>query len=96
MLWSNEINKVEVEYTGGNVWIAYLYTDEHTYYVANTADYEFDKLDDRGEDENEGMCMNVIAEHWYDESTDDLTDEEKKILDRLLKALDEKEKEYYL
>ena len=93
MKWSNEINKVEVAYTGGGNWIAYLYTDDHTYYCAdNIFDY-FCKYDDRGEDEDEGMCMNIVEELgcYSDGEMENLTEEEQSILDRLLKALAEKE-----
>ncbi len=97
MLWSDEIGKVEVEYTGGNIWVAYVYVDEHTYYCADTGDYFLCKFDDRGEEEDMLMCMNVVDDTLcYDEENYNLTEEEQKILDRLLKALEEKEKEYYL
>ena len=92
MKWSNEINKVEVAYTGGGIWIAYLYVDDHTYYCADTGDYFLCKYDDTEENEYEGMCMNVVDDTLcYDEENYNLTEEEQSILDRLLEALAEVE-----
>lgn len=63
MKWSNEIRKVETAYTGGGIWIAYVYTSKHIYYcMSNDCDEQGHDLmvryDDRAEDAEEGMCVN--------------------------------------
>ena len=100
MKWAEEKNKVYTEYTGGGIWIAYMYVSEHIYYCTGTADYEFGKFDDRKENVEEGMLMGIVWTHWYCDDADDnwdypckitLTEKEQKILSILLETLDKVE-----
>lgn len=86
MLWSNEIGKVETEYTGGGVWLAFVYVDAHTYYSADNTDAIVYVYDDTDEDEEEGICTNVTR--YIGDEYDAPTDAERGVILRLWEALD--------
>ena len=82
-LGAEVIGKVYIESTGGGIYIAYLYTTEHIYYVVDSDGCCFGKYDDT-EEFHEGMCMDALEIGDY---PSEWTAEENQIYGRLTQAL---------
>ena len=90
MLWANKIGEVCTEYTGGGVWVAYVYTSKHIYYCVDNAcscpDELMFRFDDRAEDVDEGICNNCTKVI----NRSNATEAEKTLLPMLKAALEQK------
>lgn len=82
--WGAEVGEVYTESTGGGFWIAYIYVDEHKYYVLDN-DLEWLCEYDDTDEGVEGMCMSPIKEC----DMENLSGGEKVIHKVLHKALEE-------
>lgn len=82
--YADEVDKVYVENTGGGIYIAYIYIDEHIYYVLDNSDGWLGKYDDAEESDLEGMCMNPLS---ISDDPSDWTPDEREIYGRLKQAL---------
>jgi hypothetical protein len=82
--YADEVGKVCIEYTGGGISIAFMYTDEHIYYVLDNADGLLGKYDDSEESDLDGMCMNLLS---ISDDPSEWTPDEREIYGRLKQAL---------
>lgn len=85
MKWATEQHKVYVQHTGSSIYVAWIYTDDHTYYATDNIEDFMCRFDDRAESAHMENPVGYVGGDYGR-----LTEEEQKIFNKLCKALEQK------